>query len=165
MLNVGRWYAVQVRPRFERPVVRLLEEKGYQLLLPMYRSRRRWADRVKEQEQPLFANYVFCRITAAASASIVTTYGVVRIVGAGSQPLPVDDAEVDALQAIVNSPLRVEPCDYFRVGQAAQITAGPLCGLKGVLVRRSSNLRFVLTLEMINQNAAVEVDANDLERA
>jgi hypothetical protein len=36
-------------------------------------------------------------------------------------------------------------------------------GVCGVLVRKKNSLRFVLTLELINQHAAVEVAADQLE--
>jgi hypothetical protein len=36
-------------------------------------------------------------------------------------------------------------------------------GLEGKLLRKQDSLRFVLSLELINQHAAVEVDAADLE--
>ncbi|MGH9345903.1 MAG: transcription termination/antitermination NusG family protein, partial [Vicinamibacterales bacterium] len=67
MLVPDRWYAVQVRPRFERVVGRLLAEKSYEPLVPLYKCRRRWSDRVKVLERPLFAGYVLCRVTRDAS--------------------------------------------------------------------------------------------------
>ncbi len=156
-LNDG-WYALHVRPRAERTVARFLEEKGYDLFLPLYKSRRRWSDRVKEIEQPLFPNYLFCRITASSAGRIVGTPGVIRIVGAANAPIEVDECEIDALRLVVAAQMRVEPWPFLRVGQKVAITMGPLTGLEGLLVRIASRERLVLSVSLLQRSVAVEID-------
>ena len=39
------WYALQVRPQHECIVPALLKDRGYEILVPLYRSRRTWSDR------------------------------------------------------------------------------------------------------------------------
>jgi transcription antitermination factor NusG len=114
--------------------------------------------------QPLFPTYLFVRISPRERGRVLGSPGVLQIVGTRQQPLPLDNSEIDFLKVYCTMK-RIEPFPDLVVGEPVRIRSGALKGLKGVLVRRSSNLRFVLTLEMINQNAAVEVDANDLERA
>lgn len=157
MLAVGRWYAVQVRPRLERSVSRLLEERGYEQLLPTYKCRRRSANRFKELELPLFPSYVFCRITATAAAPIVTTPGVVRIVGAGNQPVAVDDSEMDALQRAVKSRFQLEACSFLRVGQKVRIESGPLSGIEGILSRVRNVDRLVVSVTLLHRSVSVEI--------
>ena len=55
------WYAIRVRSKFENIACATLSDKGYETFLPLYRSRRRWSDRVKELDLPLFPSYLFCR--------------------------------------------------------------------------------------------------------
>ena len=55
------WYALRVRPRFEKMVASALLSKGYEGFLPLYRHRSRWSDRIKEVLLPLFPGYMFCR--------------------------------------------------------------------------------------------------------
>src|SRR5262245_8410709 len=129
------WYALYVRPRAERMVAMMLEEKGYELFLPTHTCRRRWADRVKDLQLPLFPGYLFCRVTPTSAGRIVTTHGVIRIVGSASAPIPVDDEEIETLRAVVKSRLHIEPWPYLRVGQKVRIESGPLAGLQGVLIR------------------------------
>ena len=81
--SASRWFAVRVRPQRERRVVDAFRHKGYEPFLPLYRSKRSWSDRVKEIELPLFPGYVFCRFQAASRLPIVTTPGVVYVVGVG----------------------------------------------------------------------------------
>lgn len=158
LLDPDRWYAIQVRSRYEHTVGRLLAEKSYEQFVPVYTCRRRWADRIKELELPLFANYLFCRVTPAASGPIVTTPGVIRIVSAGNQPLPVDDHEIAALRKIVESGLRTEPWPFLHVGRTVQIESGPLCGLRGVLCRIRSADRLVVSVALLRRSVSVELD-------
>lgn len=154
------WYALYVRPRAERMVAQILQEKGYDLFLPTHRCRRRWADRVKELDMPLFPGYVFCRVTAASSGRIVTTQGVIRIVGIGNAPIPIDDGEIEALRTVVSSSLSVEPWPFLRVGQKVRIEVGPLSGLEGVVVRFASRARLVLSISLLQRSVAVEMDGS-----
>ncbi len=158
MLIESHWYAIYVRSRFERTVGRLLAEKSYEQFVPMYRCRRRWSDRVKEVELPLFPNYAFCRMTDTARGRIVTTPGVIRIVGAGNQPLPVDESEIAALQQIMASGVRTEPWPFLQVGRPVQIDGGPLCGMRGVLCRIRNADRLIVSVTLLRRSVAVELD-------
>ena len=90
-----QWFAVTVRANRERIIAQLLESKQYEVLVPIYRSRRVWSDRIKELELPLFPGYVFVRLDLADRASpVVTTPGVIRIVGFAGKPVPVEPREL-----------------------------------------------------------------------
>jgi transcription antitermination factor NusG len=153
------WYAVYVRSHAERSVVRHLAEKGYEPFLPMYVERRRWADRTRDIEAPLFPGYVFCRVTSAANGLIMTTPGVVRIVGAGSVPVPIDDEEIEALRRIAASGATTEPWPFLHVGDRVEIESGPLAGVQGVLVRVANGNRLVVSVTLLQRSVSVEIDA------
>src|SRR5687767_9952695 len=104
-----RWYALTTKPRFERTTARYLRLKGFDELAPACRIRRRWSDRFKEIEQQLFPGYVFCQFAADQRLAVLTTPGVLSIVGFGKQLAPVDDAEIAAIRAIVDSGARAWP--------------------------------------------------------
>jgi transcription antitermination factor NusG len=156
------WYAVQVQPKCERFVAELLGAKGYERFVPFYMARRRWSDRTKVLELPLIPHYVFCRITADAIGPIVTTPRVVRIVGCGRTPIPVDQQEIDALQRIDGCRLQAEPWPFLRVGQEVAICGGPLDGVRGVLVRHKGADRLIVSVTLLQRAVAVEVDAQSV---
>jgi transcription antitermination factor NusG len=58
---------------------------------------------------------------------------------------------------------KVEPYKDLVVGEKVRVKTGVLQGIEGTLVRKNSYLRFILTLNLINQHAAIEVDADTLE--
>jgi transcription antitermination factor NusG len=160
------WFAVQTRPKWEKPVRGILENKGYELFLPLYKSRRCWSDRIKEVELPLFPGYLFCRLTQEQrTLPLLTTPGVRGIVGFGRRPAPIPDCEIAAVEAIVKSALPAHPHPFLRVGQYVRLKYGPLDGLEGILTGTRKAWRFVVSVEMLQRSVAVEVDSAWLEPA
>lgn len=155
-----KWFALRVRSRHEKSVTQTLECKGFQVFLPLYTSRNRWADRLKYVSLPLFPGYVFCRFKPGSASSILSTSGVVDVVGFGNQPVPIDDHEIHQLQRLVETNLNYQPCPYLKVGQRVQIREGPLSGVEGILQQIKSGARVVLSVELLQRSVAVEIDGN-----
>jgi transcription antitermination factor NusG len=137
----------------------MLTEKGLECFLPLCRDRRQWSDRVAQVELPLFTGYVFCRLNLSNRMPVLTTPGIVRIVGVGRSPVPVDEAEMSAVRAIVRSGMSAQPWPMPRVGERVTIDSGPLAGLEGVLVGVKNQLRFVVSVTMLQRAVAAEVEA------
>jgi transcriptional antiterminator RfaH len=152
------WFAIRVRSRCENSVATILGGKGYDWFLPQYRSRRAWSDRIREIQLPLFPGYVFSRFDLQHRLPILTTPGVVRIVGIGKRPMPIDESEITALQAAVRSGLPSRPWPFLEVGQHVRIEHGPLYGLEGILLDFKGQHRLVLSISLLQRSVAVEVD-------
>jgi transcription antitermination factor NusG len=157
-LESGSWYALRIKSRHERIVAAALYGKGYEVFLPLYRDRRRWSDRMKELELPLFPGYLFCRFDVAKRLPILTTPGIVQVVGVGKTPLPIEDTEIAAIQSIVISRLNAQPWPYLQVGQRVRIEQGPLTGLQGILIALKKTHRLVVSVTLLQRSVAVEVD-------
>ena len=156
------WFAVQVVPRHENKVASLLDYKGYQRFVPTYRSSRQWCDRKKVLELPLFPGYVFCRIVHGIAAGLVlTTPGVIRVVGFGGKPYPIPDHEIDAIQRVALSSDAV-PVPYLKVGRRVQISNGPLSGVTGILTQVKNHHRLVVSVDLIMNSVSIDVDLLDV---
>lgn len=153
------WYALRVRTTHERRIAQLLERKGFEQFLPTYRVRRRWSDRVKEVEQPLFPGYLFCRFDAQARAGILKTDGVALIVGIGCVPTPIDETEIQAIQQAVGSGFDVRPHAFLTAGQRVRIESGPFDGVEGHIVEIRKRHRLVLAIGLLQQAISVEIDS------
>jgi len=153
-----QWFALQVRSRYEHSVATHLGGMGYERFLPLYKCRRRWSDRFKEFELPLFPGYVFCRLDLSNRLPVLMTPGVTLIVGAGKIPLPIDEVEMTTIQAAVSSGLRSEPWPFLQIGQRVKMNYGPLCGLEGILVDRRGRHHLMLSVTLLQRSIAVEVD-------
>src|ERR1019366_9688620 len=128
------WYALRIQSRLGRLASTTLRGKGYEEFFPHYWSRRRWSDRVKKIELPLFPGYLFCQFDANDRLPILTTPGVIGILGAGKTPVPVDIEEIEAIRAILRSGLAAQPWPLLRVGAKVYIERGPLAGLEGIVI-------------------------------
>jgi transcription antitermination factor NusG len=136
-----------------------LHGKGYEKFLPLYRSRRQWSDRVKEVELPLFPGYLFCRFDLRHTLMpILTTPGVINIVGAGKTPLPVADEEIESIRAILRAGLAVEPWPRLAVGSKVYIERGPLAGIEGIIMNLDKGHRLVVSVSLLQRSVAVEID-------
>jgi transcription antitermination factor NusG len=153
------WYAVQVRARSEKLVGFILRNKGFEPLLPLYTVRRRRADRTVDLDLPLFPGYLFCRLDLSSRLlPLFTTPGVLRLVGAGSTPAPVEDHEIDAIQTILKEGRAPLPCPIPKQGERVIIGDGPLSGVEGVLVGQKKNSRLVVSVTLLQRAVSVEVD-------
>lgn len=152
------WYAIRVRSRFERFVSASLSGKGYDQYLPLYRSRRKWSDRVKDIDLPLFPGYLFCRFDAEVRLPILTTVGVISIVGNGKVPIAVPDQEIGAIQTMIGSDLHVQPWPQLVVGSKVLIEEGPLKGLEGVALDVKKKFRLFVSVPLLQRSVSVEID-------
>src|SRR5690242_6825180 len=94
------WYAIHVRSKCEKKAADALARKGYECLLPVYRERRKWSDRTKVVELPLFPSYVFSRFDVEVRLPILKTPGVLAVAGIGRIPQPLDPAEIDQVRKV-----------------------------------------------------------------
>ena len=154
------WYALQVRSRKESYVASQIQGQGYECLLPTYKSIRKWSDRMKEVEQPLFPGYLFCRFDFQNRRPVVTTPGVLQVVGYGRTAVSVSEEEIQALQLAVASEMPKQPWPYLEVGQRVRVNYGTLSGLEGILVNVKGNHRVVLSVTLLQRSVAMEVETS-----
>ncbi len=157
------WFALFVKPQKERSTNELLRQKRYDTFLPMYREKRAWADRQAICEKPLFPGYLFCRFNAKWRMPVLTTPGVLNVVGCGGRPEPIDEAELLAIKTIAASPLGYNPCPYLEAGNRVRILDGPLAGLKGILLDPKRGRRLVVSVSLMQRSIAVELDHCSVE--
>jgi transcription antitermination factor NusG len=153
------WFALQVRTRHELGVADYLRGQGYEWLLPLYKCRKRWSDRIKEVETPLFPGYLFCRFNPQNRLPILKTPGVIQIVGFNHVPSPVDESEIKAIQTLMATGVPNQPWPYLEIGDRVKIESGSLRGVEGILVDFKGSHRLVLSITLLQRSVAVEIDA------
>lgn len=152
------WFALHVRTRFERAVARNLRGKGYEEFLPLFRRTSQWSDRKKEIELPLFPGYVFCRFNPHHRLPILMIPGVNSVVGIGKTLMPVEERELDAIRAVLQSNAYCEPWPYLQVGQLVRVERGPLAGSEGIVTVMKNTCRLVISINLLQRSVAVEID-------
>jgi transcriptional antiterminator NusG len=159
------WFAAYTNSHHEKRVAWQLAEREMESFLPLYPASHRWKNRCERQlELPLFPNYVFVQIDPRDRVRVLAVPGVLSLVGFGRILAPLPDFEIEALRAGI-AQRKIEPHPHLVIGERVRIKAGSMTGWEGVLIRKKSNFRVVLTLDAIMQSIAVEVDGDDLEPA
>ena len=153
------WFALQVRTRHEKAIAGFLQAKGYEQFVPHYELRKRWSDRVKVTEAPLFPGYLFCRFDPQYRLPILKTPGVIQIVGCNRIPVAIDEQEIQAIQTLIASGLPAQPWPFLAVGDRIRIESGSLRGLDGIVVKLKENRRLVVSVTLLRRSVAVEIDS------
>jgi len=161
-MSQARWYAAYTCAKHEKRVAAELGMREVEHFLPVYSSVRRWKDRRVMLDLPLFPGYVFVRLALRDRLRVVQIPSVVRLVGFGGLPTALPDTEMEIMRSGVSQSPHAEPHPFLTVGRRVRITAGPFAGLEGVLKRKKSSLRVVISLELIQRSVAVDVDIADV---
>jgi len=160
--NSKDWFALQVMPRHEKKVDTLLDQSGCEHLLPTCLKGRKWSDRVKTLEQPLFPGYVFFRTQRSLMEIVRSVPGVIRIVSFGGKPEPVPGEDIEALKRLASTDRDVRPFSYLNVGQKVQVIAGPLQGLTGIITEFKKRYRLVIAVDLIMKSVSVEIEESEV---
>jgi len=158
------WRAIYTRHQHEKVIAQVLIAKGLDVFLPLYNSARRWKDRTVQLALPLFPCYLFLRGLEERRLEVVTTPGIVSILSINGEPATIPESEIESVRRAIEWGNRVEPHPFLRCGDRVRVITGPLQGLEGILVRKKSLCRLVLSVELLQRSAAVEVDVSSVER-
>ncbi len=156
-----QWYALQTQSRHEKQVRDRLQAIGIEPLLPVGRQRRQWSDRKVWTTLPLFTGYCFANFALVRSLAVLQTPGVVRIVGS-VKPEPIPDEEIEVFQRVASMNPVMEPCDYLTEGAWVEVIHGPLLGLRGQFVRRTSHHGLVIRSSLLQQAALIHIESDEV---
>ena len=143
-----KWFAVYTRPRWEKKVDKLFTEKGLESYCPLNKVRRKWSDRVKVVEEPLFKSYVFVKVSSDDRTAVRMTPGAINFVYWQGKPAVIRDKEIAAIKRFLDEYENVEVhSTTFKLNQRVRITGGTLMDHEGNL------------LEIRHKTAKVAIDS------
>lgn len=153
------WFAVYVKAKHEKTVATMLSGKGHEIFLPTYRRHHK---RSKHFDLPLFPGYVFCRFEVSKTLPVISTPGVLSIVGNGRTPQPISEDEIESVRRMMHSGLYPCPWPYVAKGHQVCLTSGPLRGLQGLIVDTSQEKWLVVSLDILRRSVAVKLDRDSI---
>lgn len=156
------WYAAYTCANHERRIADQLGCRGIEHFFPQYESVRKWKDRKVRLSLPLFPGYVFVHLELRERLKVLQVPGVVRLVGFNGQPTAVPAEDVARIREFLGQGFRAEPHPFMTVGRRVLVQSGPLAGMEGIILRRKSRTRLVISFELIQRSMAVEVGEEDL---
>ncbi|RPD43527.1 UpxY family transcription antiterminator [Paracnuella aquatica] len=157
-----KWLALYTKPRWEKKVAQLLTQKGIESYCPLNKVRRKWSDRVKLVEEPLFKSYVFVRITDEGRTEVRMTEGVINFVYWNGKPAIVKDKEIQTIQRFLDEHenVRLEQME-LQPGQQVRIIAGPLMDRDGKVLEIKNKVARV-QIESLGYMLVADIDKNKL---
>jgi transcription antitermination factor NusG len=155
------WYVVYTRARHEKCVAEQCAERGMHAFLPLYAVQRQWKQRRAEVLLPLFPSYVFVRIPLVDRLRVLNLCGALFLVSFNGAPAVVPDPEIDALRRAISLG-RAEPHVYLHSGKRVRVTAGPLAGLEGIIVKIRNRVQVIVSFEWMTRSVAISLDAADV---
>ena len=153
-----KWIALYTKPKHEKSVANQLDLKGFEVYLPLLKERRKWSDRKKWIEYPLFKSYLFARIFKREAINISNTPGVVKIVKFSNRIAIVNENSIQAIKLMLDGGYNPKPTDYFIKGDLVTVKDGPLKGLEGEVVNMGGNDRLIIRIESIQHSISVKIN-------
>ena len=162
-----RWYAVQVRSRFENKAWQQLQEKGIEAFVPTQKLRRRWSDRWQVVEFPTFPGYAFVHLHPSPGyrLQVLQTCGVMSFVAFGGELIPIPDKQIDDVRLLLSHNLPYSAHPFIKIGQRVRIRGGCLDGIEGILTSNRGDKTLVISVEPIQRSIAVSIGDYDIEPA
>jgi transcription antitermination factor NusG len=159
------WYGLHTRSRHEKIVAQRLQERGVTAFLPLVTEERRWSDRKKSVELPLFSCYVFAKFAPerAERLRVLRVEGVFGLVGARGEGIAIPDEQIEAVRSLVEGQLPWSSHPFLKIGQRVRIRSGALNGVEGVLVQRNGDRTLVISVDAIQRSLAVRVEGYEVE--
>lgn len=159
------WYAAYTLPRYEKKAKIQLDKMGIANWLPLQRTRRRWSDRWKWVEEPLFRSYLFVHISEKEYFQTLNSYGIVRFVAFNGQAVRIPESQMDFLRRLLDTGYELETGNLdLQPGDKVEVLTGPLAGRQGVLVSRAGERKFRIDLDLLGQSVYITIPAENLTK-
>ncbi len=154
-----QWIVVRSKPRSEKVAHNELVKKNIESYLPLLKERRKWSDRKKWVEFPLFSSYLFARIDIKDSIFVLQTQGVNTIVKFGKQIAIVQNSVIEAIRLAMEGGYELEPVEYFVEGNIVEVVAGPMKGVKGIVAKLKGQNRLIIKIDAIQQALSIQIES------
>ncbi|HYV55322.1 MAG TPA: UpxY family transcription antiterminator [Chitinophagaceae bacterium] len=127
-----KWLAIYTRPRWEKKVNLLLQEKGVESYCPLNKVKRKWSDRVKIIEEPLFKSYVFVKVSDEEKTTVRMTTGVMNFVYWNKKPAIIKEKEILTIKRFLDEyrDVHVYPID-LKLNDRVRVTSGSFMDHEG----------------------------------
>jgi len=151
------WHVAYTMPKSEQKAFDLLQRAGITAFYPIQSVLRKWSDRIKRLELPLFPNYIFVRVTPQRRFEVTGMDGIVRYISFGGKPAIVPVHTMESLKKMSGSVLEVEENSFCRIGMPVMICEGPFAGIKGYLLKRNGQSRLQVRVDTLQRTVSVEI--------
>ena len=152
------WIAIYTKPKHEKKIAKELINRGYHTYLPLIKKRRKWSDRKKWVEFPLFKSYLFVKTKLNETISILKVPGIITIVKFGEKIAIIDKKSIESIKILIEGGHKPKSTDYLLKGDSVIIKEGPLKDLSGEIIHLQGENYFILRIDSIQSSISVKID-------
>lgn len=165
MTDRSQWFAIQTRSRHEKKAADELQGRGVEVFLPLVKQTRKWSDRTKQVDFPLFSGYAFVHIAPEPKTrvNVLSAHGVVRFVGPSAMGTPIPASEIETLRTALENDIALRPLPFIKVGQRVRIRSGALAGMEGILIGTRGERQLVVSISTIQKSVSLAIEGYDVE--
>lgn len=152
------WYACYTRPRAEKVAAQELLLQGIEHYLPLQRTRRKWSDRMKWVDLPLFRSYIFVHISHEQFNKVLAINSIIRFINFESRAVAIPDSQIETIKLLLNQDVELEiTAESLLPGEKVVVQAGPLLGLQGELIEFRGKRKVLIRIGHLSESILVNV--------
>jgi len=160
-MQSSSWHVLHVLSNHEKRVTQHLDVRSIEHYLPLYTERVKWTDRTVVAERPLFSGYVFARFSPQSRVSVISTPGVLHLLGTEERDM-VRDEELTKIRSGLATGLPLRPHNGIAVGTRVRVRDGVFAGVEGVVTELRKQCKVIITLAAVRQCFSLEIEIDDL---
>ncbi|WEA01618.1 transcription termination/antitermination protein NusG [Mucilaginibacter sp. SJ] len=163
--NSQGWHVLYTYANFEKKVHDALQIQKIETYLPLLKVEKKWSDRMKISEKPLFPNYIFIRPNAGKfNYSSLSVKGAVKFIKIGNKPCIVQDSEIILIQKLLSITTDISHESTYKKGDQVKVLDGPFEGFYGTVRELSGTSKLYIHIELLNQTISVKILNANLQR-
>ncbi len=163
--TIAQWYACYTKPRAEKAALQRLREAEIESYLPLQRTRKKWSDRMKWVDEPLLKSYIFVKVNSENFMKVMKIEGLLHFITFENRAVPIPESQINAIRLLLGQGMELEVVSgKIEAGQAIEVQAGPLIGLRGELVEYRGSRKVLVRLGEIGHGILVTISPDFLIR-
>ncbi len=163
--TIYQWYAIYTKANNEKKIFSKLQEENIECYLPLKKTLRKWSDRKKWIEEPLFKSYIFIKVSHIEFFNILSIPGVIYYVSFAGKPQAIPDHLIENIRKMVAQEEKEVLVNYnnIRKGTDCEVLVGPMKGLKGEIVRVCGQYRLLIRLVSMGISLHVNISKDEVK--
>lgn len=162
--NDNKWYVFYTKSRHEKSVFSLLIKSGIEAFLPLKKEIRKWSDRKKLIELPIFPSYIFVKIPKHKILEILKFPGISRYISFNGLPAYLRENDIEIIKKAIDNNNEIELFDSkLKNGSKVKFITGPFAGYEAIVVGHNRKNKIIVEIEGTNQSILITVDKCQLK--
>ncbi len=163
--TIYQWYAIYTKANNEKKIFSKLQKENIECYLPLKKTLRKWSDRKKWIEEPLFKSYIFIKVSHIEFFNILSIPGVIYYVSFAGKPQAIPDHQIENIRKMVAQEEKEVLVNYnnIRKGTDCEVLVGPMKGLKGEIVRVCGQYRLLIRLVSMGISLHVNISKDEVK--